>query len=110
MSMQPALPEAVHVKYGAVAVFALPEFNAAVIEELHPGDPFRVSRQQGLFYAVTLGDGREGFVFARNLAGDGLPASDHRPADGAQDARRSEAARRSWGNRLHQWAWRLSRR
>ena len=110
MTTLPSLPEEVHVKYKSVAVFAVPELNATVIGELHPGVPFGVSRQQGLFYAVTLGDGREGFVFARNLAGDGLPVREDRPADGAQDAPRNEAALRSWGDRLHQWVWRLSHR
>jgi hypothetical protein len=81
MTTLPSLPEEVHVKYKSVAVFAVPELNATVIDELHPGVPFGVSRQQGLFYAVTLGDGREGFVFARNLAGDGLPARVDRPTD-----------------------------
>jgi hypothetical protein len=63
-----------HLKYSMTNVLAAPDINAAAIETLHEGDDFQVTRQVGLFYAVTLADGREGFVFSRNFAGPGLPS------------------------------------
>jgi hypothetical protein len=63
----------VRVKYTEAALLAAPNVHAEAVGVLHPGDAFRVVRQEGLFYAVALADGREAFVFARNLAGEGLP-------------------------------------
>ncbi len=76
----PSAPDDVRLKYGTTAVLATPDANGEALGELHPGDAFRVNRQIGLFYAVSLPDGREGFVFVRNLDGAGLPANPAVPA------------------------------
>ncbi len=65
---------AVHLRYTTVPVLAAPAMSAPVMATLATGDAFEVTCQTGGFYAVTLPDGRSGFVFARNLAGPGLPA------------------------------------
>jgi len=70
---------AVHLRYTTVPVLAAPAMSAPVMATLAEGDAFEVTHQTGGFYAVTLPDGRSGFVFARNLAGPGLPAEPAAP-------------------------------
>lgn len=62
------------LKYSSVDVLATAEVSSEAIAQLHQGDAFELTRQVGLFYAVTLPDGREGFVFMRNVAGGNLPS------------------------------------
>jgi hypothetical protein len=83
MATQPPADHQPRLKYSAVAVLATPTRDGQAIAELHPGDSFQVTRQEGLFYAVTLGDGREGFLFMRNLTGVELAADTPDAADDA---------------------------
>lgn len=62
------------LKYSSVDVLATAELRGQAIAQLHQGDTFEITRQAGLYYAVTLPDGREGFVFMRNVAGANLPS------------------------------------
>jgi hypothetical protein len=66
------------LKYSSVNVLATAEISSQAIAQLHQGDAFEITRQVGLFYAVSLPDGREGFVFMRNVSGVHLP--DEAPA------------------------------
>jgi hypothetical protein len=102
------MPSADHehrLKYSTVSVLATPTVDGQAIAELHQGDAFQVTRQVGLFYAVTLPDGREGFIFTRNLAGVEL-AADNPPRE-AGTARRSSSTPRG---RLTGWLQSLTGR
>ena len=109
MTMLPSLPEEVRVKYNSVAVFAVPKFDTTVIDELTgrplPGQPTTGTLLCGHARGWPRG------VRLRAESRGGRSARQRRPAD--QEPRtlpRSGAALRSWGDRLHQWVWRLSRR
>lgn len=74
MTPMPAPQNEVQLKYSTVSVLATAEVGGRPIHELHKGDVVRVTRRVGLFYAVSLAEGQEGFVFNRNLSGVNLPA------------------------------------
>jgi hypothetical protein len=101
----PSAQNEVQLKYSAVNVLATPEVGGQAIHELRQGDPVCVTRQVGLFYAVSLADGREGFVFTRNLSGVNLP-----PGPGAPATRAPEPPAHSIRGRLTGWLQALTGR
>ena len=86
------------LKYSSVDVLATAETSSQPIAQLHQGDAFEISRQVGLFYAVTLPDGREGFVFMRNITGANLPSE-------APSLTVATAARSTGAPRRGIWGW-----
>jgi hypothetical protein len=110
MSTEGSLAAEVYVKYAGVSILASPERDAPVIGELRQDQPFQVTHKQGLFYAVSLPDGSAGFVFGRNLAGDGLPIDEAQQAQAGQDKPAGTSVEPPHPDSLMGWVRRLTGR